>query len=131
MLKKLLYLYNDGHNPFPHMGRGGLGYHLSGVPKVIHGEGGEGGEDEGPGSGGGYKRETDKTLNHITDILDLTYDIITHKSPEVKHGDIDEEILIQKAEDMIEGIDERLKLKPKHKKVIEESIKNEIGRAHV
>jgi len=28
MLKKLLYLYNDGHNPFPHMGQGGLGYHL-------------------------------------------------------------------------------------------------------
>lgn len=28
MLKKLLYLYNDGHNPFPHTGKGGLGYHL-------------------------------------------------------------------------------------------------------
>jgi hypothetical protein len=29
MLKKLLYLYNDGHNPFPNMkGHGGLGYHL-------------------------------------------------------------------------------------------------------
>ena len=28
MLKKLLYLYNDGHNPFPTHGKGGLGYHL-------------------------------------------------------------------------------------------------------
>jgi len=28
MLKKLLYLYNDGHNPFPKLGKGGLGYHL-------------------------------------------------------------------------------------------------------
>lgn len=28
MLKKLLYLYNDGHNPFPSMGQGGLGYHI-------------------------------------------------------------------------------------------------------
>lgn len=26
MLKKLLYLYNDGHNPFPKLGEGGLGY---------------------------------------------------------------------------------------------------------
>lgn len=26
MLKKLLYLYNDGHNPFPKLGKGGLGY---------------------------------------------------------------------------------------------------------
>jgi hypothetical protein len=38
MFKKLLYLYNDGHNPFP-SGRGGLGYHLPQYPKVIHGEG--------------------------------------------------------------------------------------------
>lgn len=30
MFKKLLYLYNDGHNPFPQLkhGQGGLGYHL-------------------------------------------------------------------------------------------------------
>lgn len=28
MLNKLLYLYNDGHNPFPKLGKGGLGYHL-------------------------------------------------------------------------------------------------------
>lgn len=26
MLKKLLYLHNDGHNPFPKHGKGGLGY---------------------------------------------------------------------------------------------------------
>ena len=26
MLKKLLYLYNDGHIPFPHLGNTGLGY---------------------------------------------------------------------------------------------------------
>jgi len=39
MLKKLLYLYNDGHNPFPSIGRGGLGYHLPQYPKVIHGDG--------------------------------------------------------------------------------------------
>ena len=25
-MKKLLYLYNDGHRAFPHLGRGGLGY---------------------------------------------------------------------------------------------------------
>ena len=37
MLKKLLYLYNDGHNPFPKNGKGGLGYHL---PKYrLHGKG--------------------------------------------------------------------------------------------
>jgi len=50
MFKKLLYLYNDGHNPFP-SGRGGLGYHLPQYPKVMHGEGGshrglEGSDDE-------------------------------------------------------------------------------------
>ena len=28
MLKNLLYLYNDGHNPFPKLGKGGLGYHI-------------------------------------------------------------------------------------------------------
>jgi hypothetical protein len=39
MLKKLLYLYNDGHNPFPVKGKGGLGYHLPGYRKRIHGEG--------------------------------------------------------------------------------------------
>lgn len=27
-MKKLLHLYNYGHNPFPHIGKGGLGYHL-------------------------------------------------------------------------------------------------------
>ena len=27
-MKKLLHLYNLGHNPFPHIGKGGLGYHL-------------------------------------------------------------------------------------------------------
>jgi hypothetical protein len=39
MLKKLLYLYNDGHNPFPKLGKGGLGYHLPQYPNVIHGNG--------------------------------------------------------------------------------------------
>jgi hypothetical protein len=39
MLKRLLYLYNDGHNPFPKLGKGGLGYHLPQYPKVIHGSG--------------------------------------------------------------------------------------------
>jgi hypothetical protein len=43
MLKKLLYLYNDGHNPFPNMtGHGGLGYHLPQYHvrgKQIYGEG--------------------------------------------------------------------------------------------
>jgi hypothetical protein len=100
MLKKLLYLYNDGYNPFPHMGRGGLGYHLPGVPKVIHGEGGE---------GGGYESETDKRLEHISEMIKLLIsEINTHETPEVKHGDIKDEILMQKAEDVIEGIDERL-----------------------
>jgi hypothetical protein len=37
MLKKLLYLYNDGHNPFPKLGKGGLGYHLPQYKKKIHG----------------------------------------------------------------------------------------------
>jgi hypothetical protein len=27
-MKKLLHLYNLGHDPFPHIGKGGLGYHL-------------------------------------------------------------------------------------------------------
>ena len=27
-MKKLLHLYNYGHNPFPKLGKGGLGYHL-------------------------------------------------------------------------------------------------------
>lgn len=40
MLKKLLYLYNDGHNPFPNMrGYGGLGYHLPQFKKQMHGDG--------------------------------------------------------------------------------------------
>jgi len=38
MLKKLLYLYNDGHNPFPKLGKGGLGYHLPQFRMRIHGE---------------------------------------------------------------------------------------------
>jgi len=38
MLKKLLYLYNDGHNPFPKLGKGGLGYHLPQYRKRMHGE---------------------------------------------------------------------------------------------
>jgi hypothetical protein len=46
MLKNLLYLYNDGHNPFPQMqGYGGLGYHLPEYHKVIHGSGGENDEE--------------------------------------------------------------------------------------
>jgi hypothetical protein len=37
MHKNLLYLYNDGHNPFPHLGKGGLGYKL---PQYrLHGKG--------------------------------------------------------------------------------------------
>ena len=40
MLRKLLYLYNDGYNPFPNMkGKGGLGYHLPQYRKIIHGDG--------------------------------------------------------------------------------------------
>jgi len=39
MLKKLLYLYNDGHNPFPKLGKGGLGYHLPQYRKRIFGDG--------------------------------------------------------------------------------------------
>lgn len=27
-MDEILKLYNDGHNPFPHLGKGGLGYHL-------------------------------------------------------------------------------------------------------
>jgi len=38
MLKKLLYLYNDGHNPFPRMGKGGLGYKPQQYRRGIHGE---------------------------------------------------------------------------------------------
>jgi len=39
MLKNLLHLYNDGHNPFPNMGKGGLGYHLPQYRKMVHGDG--------------------------------------------------------------------------------------------
>jgi hypothetical protein len=39
MLKRLLYLYNDGHNPFPKLGKGGLGYHLPQYRKRMHGDG--------------------------------------------------------------------------------------------
>ena len=38
MLKKLLYLYNDGHIPFP-QGKGGLGYHLPQYRKRMYGDG--------------------------------------------------------------------------------------------
>lgn len=37
MLKKLLYLYNDGHNPFPNMHNCGLGYHLPNKRKRMRG----------------------------------------------------------------------------------------------
>jgi hypothetical protein len=37
MLKNLLYLYNDGHNPFPKLGKGGLGYHLPQYKQTIKG----------------------------------------------------------------------------------------------
>jgi hypothetical protein len=49
MLKKLLYLYNDGHNPFPHLkGKGGLGYHLPQyrMKGGMFGRGGSDDEDE-------------------------------------------------------------------------------------
>jgi len=39
MLKRLLYLYNDGHNPFPKLGKGGLGYHLPQYRKRMRGDG--------------------------------------------------------------------------------------------
>ena len=39
MLKRLLYLYNDGHNPFPKLNSGGLGYHLPQYKKRMHGDG--------------------------------------------------------------------------------------------
>jgi len=39
MLKNLLHLYNDGHNPFPNMGKGGLGYHLPQYRKMVNGDG--------------------------------------------------------------------------------------------
>jgi hypothetical protein len=39
MLKRLLYLYNDGHVPFPKLGKGGLGYHLPQYKKRMHGDG--------------------------------------------------------------------------------------------
>jgi hypothetical protein len=39
MLKKLLYLYNDGHIPFPNMHNGGLGYHLPRYHRRRHGDG--------------------------------------------------------------------------------------------
>jgi hypothetical protein len=39
MLKKLLYLYNDGHIPFPSMGQGGLGYKPQQYNLHIHGDG--------------------------------------------------------------------------------------------
>jgi hypothetical protein len=47
-MKKLLHLYNIGHNPFPTLGRGGLGYHpnnsglgyhLPQFRQTIHGDG--------------------------------------------------------------------------------------------
>jgi hypothetical protein len=47
-MKKLLHLYNIDHNPFPtlgkgglgyHLGKGGLGYHLPQYMKTIHGDG--------------------------------------------------------------------------------------------
>jgi hypothetical protein len=38
MLKKLLYLYNDGHNPFPNIGNHGLGYKLQNKRKRMHGK---------------------------------------------------------------------------------------------
>jgi len=99
MFKKLLYLYNDGHNPFP-TGRGGLGYHLPQYPKLIHGgtlsdeESEEESEDESeiledadPSTNEGrkiilkelieelegkdIKRVEDTTLKNITDVLKL------------------------------------------------------------
>jgi hypothetical protein len=54
-MKKLLHLYNYGHNPFPKLGRGGLGYHLPQYKikggKITIGEDGlinDDGDDENP-----------------------------------------------------------------------------------
>jgi len=56
MLKRLLYLYNDGHNPFPKLGKGGLGYHLPQYRKRMHGD-------------GVYARENDaKDIEYVDDM---------------------------------------------------------------
>jgi len=56
MLKRLLYLYNDGHNPFPKLGKGGLGYHLPQYKKRMHGD-------------GVYARENDaKDIEYVDDM---------------------------------------------------------------
>lgn len=75
MLKKLLYLYNDGHNPFPSMGRGGLGYHLPNYPKVMHGDGFNIIRDEN----GNYI----KTIDDRNDADPMVYDIMNPNGPSI------------------------------------------------
>jgi len=64
-MKKLLHLYNIGHNPFPRIGKGGLGYHL---PQYrLKGRGGildEDGiiRDTGPETGDEIYNETGDTI---------------------------------------------------------------------
>jgi hypothetical protein len=86
MFKKLLYLYNDGHNPFP-SGKGGLGYHLPQYSKVIHGEGlsDEESEDE-------TKYISDVPTAYIKDI-----------DPETNEGKNETKVLLKELIDGLEG----------------------------
>jgi len=94
MLKKLLYLYNDGHNPFPHLkGEGGLGYHL---PQYRM-KGGSGGEYE-------YDPAVDEEDGGEED----TYEDIYGGVGETKEGDVIPEELTEeeKVKSLISKIDE-------------------------
>ena len=84
-MKKLLHLYNIGHNPFPnigkgglgyHIGKGGLGYHLPQYRKTIHGCG----------------RTGDK-LNYESD----------SEEKEVVNGNKEEEEVVQKTQEELDA----------------------------
>jgi len=96
MLKNLLYLYNDGHNPFPNMrGYGGLGYHLPEYHKVIHGgsltpeniklkELLKNLDDINEGAGGGGKTK-DELTKEIYDLVSKeNEDLVKQKEQEIK-----------------------------------------------
>lgn len=91
-MKKLLHLYNIDHNPFPnvgrgglgyHLGKGGLGYHLPQYRKTIHG-GGRTGDESNYGSdseevvvnGNKEEEEVEQKTQEVIDAEEIYNDFV-------------------------------------------------------
>jgi hypothetical protein len=118
-MKKLLHLYNYGHNPFPQIkqiGRGGLGYHLPQYRKrSLHGEGGKKGITQKEAEDEGINEYLKNLINEMEEINEM--EKIGHKITTPDKDDIQQDI--QNIIDISSGITES-KIKPKKSKGTED-----------